>query len=156
MLSKSYLLNPAVDSSYVFPSDSDVKEAKITLSSRARELQPTLIPNVTATVLAPIRSRLGKLFDGISSPFQSSRPSRLPSSSHMSTIGAGAELLNGRGPFATRPNPVQRERSGDRPQPAMHRSITGGGIELFDSGKDAQALEGSKAERRCYIPLSAA
>lgn len=42
--------------------------------------------------------------------------------------------------------PEREEHQSEMPR--MTRSTTGGGFELFDSGKDVQVLEGSKAERR--------
>lgn len=90
-------------------------------------MQPTPIPNVQAAMLAPIRSGFGKFMLAFSSP--SKKSVRRRSASRI--IG----------------NSTADQINPDTP-PALNRGLTGDGMELFDSGKDPLALEGTKAERR--------
>jgi hypothetical protein len=76
----------------------------------------------------------------------------------MSTIGAGAELLNGRGPFATKTSIANHGRSQDRSQSPMNRRTTGGIelFELFDSGNNGKLLGiegGTKVSYHFQSPL---
>lgn len=94
---------------------------------------PTAIPNVTAAVLAPLRSGFGRFVQTFSSPFSSStkkKPQHPPQSRIVHGNNTAAQL-----------NP-------DPPSPVLNRMGTAEGLEMFDSGKDPLALEGTKAERR--------
>ena len=96
-------------------------------------MKPTAIPNVTVATLAPLRSGFGKFIQTLSSPFSTTgrqhRPA--PPRPRIITNIAAAKL-----------NPEL--------SPHLNGSATSEGLEMFDSGKDLHALEGTKAERRYY------
>lgn len=102
-------------------------------------MQPTVIPNVTAAVLAPFRSGFGRFVQSFSSPFSSTqkREHSKRDRPHSRIIvidgnNTAAQLI------AETPS-LNRSRTG---------TGSGEGLELFDNSKDHLALEGTKAERR--------
>ncbi|KAF8312978.1 hypothetical protein DL93DRAFT_1212391 [Clavulina sp. PMI_390] len=109
----AYLLNPTVD------------------SKSAREMQPTAIPNVTAPVLAPLRTGFGRFMQSFAFGSSSSSPPgsiKYKGKNRPRLSSAGAHL---------NPSP-----------PPLNRGGTLEGLEMFDSGKTANTLEGTRAERR--------
>ena len=91
----------------------------ISLIRRARELPPSPVPNVNAPVLAPLRSRMSRLFDFGGSTGRKFSP-------HRHSLSNASSL----------------ER------PTSHQDMSQGGIELPDSGSEGKVLEGDRAERR--------